>query len=126
MRRFLLRLLGRRVGDRIVARHATGGGILDVRFGLSLFRDPRVPVRSKLAAVALGALVTVLLQPLEVPFEVVWAVLAPPVGLVSLLLFNGLEALVGPIILGALLVRRFTPPALLHRIRAERYGAVSG
>lgn len=120
--RGLFRRFGQKAAGRAAERYARRGGVLDVGFGLALFRDRRVPVRTKLTAVALGGLVTILLQPLEIPLEMLWALLAPPLGLVSLVIFNGLEAVLLPLLVGALLVRRLTPPHLVERIRGERFG----
>ena len=100
--------------------------ILDVRFGFALMKDGRVPLRSKLMAVLLGAGVTALVEGFEVPVEVVFAALLPILGAAGDVVMDGAEAVAGPILMGTLLLPYLAPRDVVERIRAERATSSAG
>ncbi|HLV80426.1 MAG TPA: hypothetical protein VKT32_09090 [Chthonomonadaceae bacterium] len=125
MLNLLLRLFGKRVVHRAVASHTRVGGLLDVRFGFALFRDRRVPLGLKLLAILLGGALTALLVSLEIPLEGLLTLLLPFLTLPDVVV-DGLETVVGPFVLGALLLPFLAPRPLVDRIRAERAGLAGG
>ncbi|HZP83695.1 MAG TPA: hypothetical protein VFB21_18790 [Chthonomonadaceae bacterium] len=124
MLRLLLRLLGGRMAHKAAARHAGSGGALDIRFGFALFRDRRVPPGAKLLAVGLGAALVAALIALELPLEGLWGLLLPLLG-VPFVTLDGLEMILGPALLGALLLPRLAPKSLVQQIRKECLGPVT-
>jgi len=53
---------------------------MNIHLGYALLRDPRVAVRSKLIALTVGLAITGLVELLQLPFESVFALLAPVAG----------------------------------------------
>ncbi|MEA2552160.1 MAG: hypothetical protein QOJ65_336 [Fimbriimonadaceae bacterium] len=100
-----------------MAKHTARGGVLDSRSGLDLFRDPRVPVSAKVAAVVLGIAITLLLQVIEAPIELLLVVLLPGFGLGLDLLLNGLEILMLPIVISCLILPRLVRQPAYARAR---------
>src|SRR5438105_5926090 len=111
----ILRLLGKKIVRHAAAKQARGSW-LDARLGLALLRDRRVPIGAKLLALALGGAGMALLIGLELPLEAIWAVLLPGVGFGLDGLIDGMEAVIGPIVFGALLLTFLAPKALVARI----------
>ena len=120
---FLLRLLGHRAVHQAAAKHTQNGRPLDIRFGLSLFREKRVPIGAKLLTLGLSAGIVAGLIALEVPLEGALAVLLP-IFVIPEGMFDGLEAIVGPLVLSGLLLPLLTPKHLLAAIRGERMGTI--
>ncbi|HZO91136.1 MAG TPA: hypothetical protein VFB38_22615 [Chthonomonadaceae bacterium] len=125
MLKLLLRLLGRRVLHKAAARHAQPGGLLDARLGLALLRDRRVPPGAKLLAFGLGVGLTALLIASELPLEGLWSVVFPLFGFLMDTALDGLEALVLPLLLTALLLPFLASRPLVARIRRERRGLLA-
>jgi hypothetical protein len=100
------------------------GTPLDAKLGFALLKDRRVPMRSKLAALALGGGITAALIALEVPFEMVLAALA--VGLIPDVMIDSLEGVLGPILFGCLILPHLAPAELVQQIRLERAGLAGG
>jgi hypothetical protein len=126
---WILRLIGMRAVGRVVGkREASGAGrspairALDIGFGFALFRDRRVPVAAKGLALIVGGLLVSLLISLEVPVELLVAGLLNLLGAGMDIAIDGLEMLVGPVLLGALLLVHLAPREIVERIRGERYG----
>jgi hypothetical protein len=108
-----------------MARNYIGSGkALDFRLGVALFRDRRVAVPHKMMALALGGVLIVALNALELPLEALVAFLLPIVGAGIDLAFNGVENIVGPLLLAALLLPHVAPKDLVRRIREERAGPI--
>ena len=120
----LLRLFGKRVVHRAVVSHARGGGLLDVRFGFALLRDRRIPLGAKLLALILGGALIALVVSLEIPMEGLLTLLLPFLALPDFVV-DGMEAVLGPFVLGALLLPFLAPRPLVDQIRAERAGVLS-
>lgn len=120
---FIAMALGKKALHNTVAKHAEGG-ILDVKLGLTLLRDSRVPIGSKLTALGLGGAVMVALMALELPLEALWAIVLPGLGLGMDGMIDGLEAVVGPLILGAIAMQFIAPKHLVTQIRDERAGII--
>jgi hypothetical protein len=126
MLNLFLRLFGRRVAHRAVARHTRGGGILDTKFGFALLRDRRIPPGLKLFSLGLGMGLMALLIGMELPLEGLWALLLPPLALPLDFAIDGLEAVIGPLLIASLLLPHLAPKALVSRLRAERNGLDTG
>ncbi|HZT41266.1 MAG TPA: hypothetical protein VFA07_03710 [Chthonomonadaceae bacterium] len=125
MLNLLMHLFGKRVVHRAVASHARGGGLLDVRFGFALFRDRRIPLGGKLLALILGGLLTALLVSLEIPLEGLLTLLLPFLAVPDFVV-DGMETVLGPFVLGALLLPFLAPRPLVDQIRDERAGVIPG
>ena len=87
----LLRLFGGRVLHKAVSKRIEHSP-LSPKFGFSLMRDRRIPVLSKLLALALGGAVVSALIALELPIEAVMAALI--VGIVPEGIIDGMEAVI--------------------------------
>lgn len=98
---------------------------VDVRFGVALMRDRRVPVASKMAALALGFVLTFALEALELPLESVLAFLLPVIGFGINLVVDGAELLALPLLFSAALLPHIAPKPVVARIREERGGLVA-
>ena len=116
----ILRQAGGRVAHQAVRKHTAEGGRFDLKFGFALLRDRRVPVGAKLLALGLGVAATAVINALELPLEVLIAVLLPGVGLAVDAVLNGVEFIAGPLLASALVLPFVAPKSLVERIRAER------
>lgn len=116
----ILRLLGHRIVHRAVEKQMRDGGRLDVRFGLALLRDRRIPIFSKLLSLILGAGGVALLIALQLPLQALVALFIPILGLPFDIALNGLEATLGTLILSGLFLPALAPKPLVARLRAER------
>jgi hypothetical protein len=85
-----------------------------------LLRDPRVPVQSKMIAMAIGAAVVGLIELLQVPLESVFAVILPIIGFAGDIVFDGAEAVIGTVFIATLLMPYLAPARIVQQIRAER------
>jgi hypothetical protein len=97
----------------------------DLKLGYALLRDRRVRFRSKAAAFALGLGALVLVAALELPVEGIIAAVVPFVGLGGDLLLDGVEVLVGPLLVACLVLPYLAPSNVVAQIRSERAGAES-
>ena len=88
-----------------------------MKLGWRVFKDRRVSALTKLFAVALGALGTVLLIAFEVPLEGVLAALIPFVGMAADVLVDGAEILLVPMVLAALLLPSLAPKPIVESLR---------
>ncbi len=120
----VLRLLGERVAHKTLAKNSHKGGFLDIKLGFSMLKDGRVPFRSKLMALGLGAGLIALLIALEFPLESFLAVVLPVIGLVADFVTDGLEALIGTVGVAALLLPHLAPKLLTQQFRNERAGII--
>jgi hypothetical protein len=87
---------------------------------MALFRDRRVPVSTKVAALGVGFVLMLVVQALEFPLEAVLAAILPLVGLVFDVAFDGLEFIALPLIFGAILITHMAPRQLVDAIRSGR------
>jgi hypothetical protein len=93
---------------------------MNIQLGYMLLRDPRVPVRSKMIAMAIGAAVVGLIELLQVPLESVFAVILPIIGFAGDIVFDGAEAVIGTVFIATLLMPYLAPARIVQQIRAER------
>lgn len=111
---------------RSLLHHGAKRSRLDIRAGFALARDATTPVSAKLLALAIGAAVTVLMIAFEVPLEGLLGLLIPFVGEAIDLVFDGLEVVVLPVLIGAavlpLLVPKRLPPVVRRYARAGGEG----
>ena len=94
--------------------------LFEFKLGIALLKDSRVPIRHKALAILLGILITGVLELLELPFEAILAGLIPVLGIPGDILFDGIEAVGGPIIFGCLILPFLAPRYLVDKIRSER------
>jgi hypothetical protein len=93
--------------------------------GFALFRDRRVPVSAKIVAVILGLAGMVLLNIAELPAEALIAVAMPLIGIPFDIAFNGIENIIGPVLMSAFFLTLTAPKGLVERIRRERTAPVA-
>ena len=92
---------------------------MNIRLGYRLLRDRRVPIRTKLMALGIGAACIGALELLQLPLEAVLAGILPLIGITGDIAFDGAEAVVGPVIIATMLLPYLVPPPLVRQIRAE-------
>src|SRR6266436_1712534 len=92
---------------------------MNIRLGYRLLRDHRVPIRTKLMALGIGAACIGALELLQLPLEAVLAGILPLIGITGDIAFDGAEAVVGPVIIATMLLPYLVPEPLVRQIRAE-------
>ncbi|MBV9866057.1 MAG: hypothetical protein JO316_11955 [Abitibacteriaceae bacterium] len=122
MSELLMRLFGHRMFHKAVAQHTNHGGVLDVQLGFAMLRDRRVPLTSKLMALALGAVGVAVLINLELPLQALLALMLPILGFAGDFVIDGVEGVVGPFVLASLLLPHLAPEPITQAIRSERAG----
>ena len=117
-------LIGRHFVRRAVATGAqkASGGAIDPKFGMKLLRDARVPVKSKIAALALGLGAVFVLEILELPLQTALMFLLPVIGLAADFALDGVELLAGPLLVASLTLQWIAPRDVVDQIRAEGDG----
>ncbi len=125
MVRFLFGKVGTRLAHAAAAKHLSGSR-LSAKLGIALFRDRRVPAWSKLLALAIGGALTAATVALElISVEALLAALLPAIGLVLDMVTDGLEVVILPFVLGALVLPFLAPRPLVDKIMIERSDALS-
>jgi hypothetical protein len=84
-------------------------GYLDISYGRRLFLDRSVPVKTKMAAMAVGCAATAGLVALEIPLESVMGILLPFVGEVLDVLVDGIEVIVLPMLIASAALPHLLP-----------------
>ena len=92
---------------------------MNMTLGYALLRDRRVPIRTKLIALGLGAAGVGAIELLQLPLEGVFAALLPFVGAAGDLTLDGAEAVIGPILIATLVLPHLVPADLVRQVRAE-------
>jgi hypothetical protein len=117
--------VGRRFVRQAVSASAqkASGGAIDPKFGMRLLRDGRVPIKSKLAALALGLGAVFVLEILELPLQTLLFLL-PVVGIAADFAIDGVELLAGPLLVASLTLQWIAPRDIVEQIRAEADGHV--
>jgi hypothetical protein len=92
---------------------------MNMTLGYALLRDRRVPIRTKLIALGIGAAGVGAIELLQLPLEGVFAALLPFVGAAGDLTLDGAEAIIGPILIATLLLPHLAPANLVRQVRAE-------
>ena len=123
MMQLFMRLFGKKLVTNAVAKQVQGG-VIDVKLGWSLLRDKRVPIKSRLLALAIGAVAVAALISLEAPVELLLGMILPFAVLPFDMVLDGAEAVVGPFVVAAILMPYLAPPELVQQVRAERTGQV--
>jgi hypothetical protein len=67
----------------------------------------------------IGAAAVGLIELLQVPFESILAFILPVVGIAGDLAVDGAEAVIGPVLVAALLLPYLAPSRIVQQIRAE-------
>lgn len=124
MLNIMLRLFGERALHKAMARSPRNNP-LDVKFGISLLRDRRIPLSSKLIAFGMGAGILAILLAVEVPLEAIVTFLAPILMPLDFAL-DGFELIALPLLLMALLIAYVAPRQIVDQIRDERTIAQNG
>jgi hypothetical protein len=110
------------VAGQVARQHVGENKLFDVKLGSALLKDRRVPVGTKLMAMALGIALVTLIEMLEIPIETIVAFLLPIVGIGLNIAVDGLEYVAGSLLFAALLVPHLAPKTLVQQIRGERTG----
>lgn len=119
-RTLLLKVMSSRGGE---ANSGSSASFFDIRFGMRLMRDRRVPVSSKFQALFLGAVFAGILQVVEVPLESVLLLVMPLVGLAGVA-FDGIEVVAASILGASLVLPVLAPKELVNKARKEGDGRV--
>jgi hypothetical protein len=112
------------VAGLLTNRFVGEGKPVDIKAGLDLLRDRRIPVAAKLLSLIAGIAFIALLEVLELPAEMLLNLLLPVIGLGITIAVDGLEYIVGSVLLAAALLPYIAPKEIVSRIRAERSGPV--
>jgi hypothetical protein len=92
---------------------------MNMTLGYALLRDRRVPIRTKLIALGIGAAGVGAIELLQLPVEGVVAALLPLIGAAGDLALDGAEAVIGPVLIATLLLPHLAPADLVQQIRAD-------
>jgi len=92
---------------------------VNMQLGYALLRDRRVPIRTKLIALGIGAAGIGALEVLQLPVEGIFAVLLPFVGAGSDLALDSAEAIIGPLLIATVVLPHIAPADIVRQIRAE-------
>ena len=92
---------------------------MNMTLGYALLHDRRVPIRAKLIALGIGAAGVGAIELLQLPVEGVVAALLPLMGAAADLALDGAEAVIGPVVIAALLLPHLAPAHLVQQICAE-------
>lgn len=106
-------LIVRRALHKAAAGEAHRRGWLNFRLGFALMRDRRVPILTKLAALASGVTLTAILIAIEFPLESLLGVLVPFLGAGLDLIVDGLEVVALPLLLSSLIIRWMAPKPIV-------------
>lgn len=123
MMQLFMRLFGKRVVHKAVASQVQSG-TLDLKLGFTLLRDKRVPLQAKLMGLGIGLAVVAALIALEIPVEGLLGLFLPFFAIPLDMMVDGLETVIGPILIGALLMPYVAPQQTVSLIQAERSGGV--
>jgi len=92
---------------------------MNMTLGYALLRDRRVPIRSKLIALGIGAATVGAIELLQLPIEGVVAAVLPLIGVAGDFALDGAEAVLGPLLIATLILPHLAPVDLVRQIRAE-------
>jgi hypothetical protein len=92
---------------------------MNMPLGYALLRDRRVPIRTKLIALGIGAATVGAIELLQLPIEGVVAMLLPFIGAAGDLALDGAEAVIGPVLIATLLLPYLASPDLVRQVRTE-------
>jgi hypothetical protein len=101
------------------AEMGAGSKVMNMPLGYALLRDRRVPIRTKLIALGIGAATVGTIELLQLPIEGVVAMLLPFVGAAGDLALDGAEAVIGPVVIATLLLPYLASPDLVRQVRNE-------
>ena len=123
----MIKYLWNRVGRQ--AAHAVVGGQLhgsrlNMKLGFALLRDRRIGIWPKLFALALGGSAAAVLIALEIAPEWILAVILPGLGMALDFVADGMEAVLVPFLLAALVLPFVAPRDLVEQVIMERATAI--
>ena len=93
---------------------------LNMQLGYALLRDKRVPIRTKLIVLGIGAAIVGTVEVLQLPVEGVIAALLPLIGAAGDLAVDTAEAILGPVLIATVLLPHMAPADIVRQIQAER------
>ena len=96
--------------------------LLNMQLGYALLRDRRVPIRTKLIALGIGAAAIGAIEMLQLPVEGIIAVLLPFVGAAGDLVMDSAEAVIGPVLIATILLPISRPPTSSGRSAPNAHG----
>lgn len=117
----ILNQVGRRAAQKAVSSHTRPGGFLDLDLGFALMAGRRVPISSKVLALAVGFGLTLALVALEAPLEALVGVIFPILGVAADLMVDGLEIVVFPFLIACLVLPRIAPRFAVEAVRVRRF-----
>jgi hypothetical protein len=119
----LIHRVSRRSAQRFVtlffAEMGASSRVMNMPLGYALLRDRRVPIRTKLIALGIGAATVGTIELLQLPIEGVVAMLLPFIGAAGDLALDGAEAVIGPVLIATLLLPYLASPDLVRQVRTE-------
>jgi hypothetical protein len=95
---------------------------MNLSLGYALLRDHRVPIRTKLIALGIGAAGIGAIELLQLPVEGLVAAFLPFIGAAGDLTLDGAEAIIGPVLIATLLLPYLASADLVRQVRAESEG----
>ena len=114
------RTIARRIATKALGTQLGVARVLDLKLGMALLRDSRVPARHKASAVGFGVAMATGLVALEVPIEGILAMALPVLGGALDMVTDGAEEMVGTMLVAALVLPFIAPAEVVELIRAER------
>jgi len=122
MRNQVINSVGRQVAYGVARKQLEKGGAFDLKLGMALLKDGRVPTGAKMLALALGFAGVAVFDAFQLPLEALLAFALPVLGLGINLVSDGMEYTLGAFLLGSVLLPHVAPKQLVARLRAERDG----
>jgi len=116
----IVRQMTGRVVGQVTTEQRKPGNLLDLRLGVALLRDRRVPPMAKLLSLGLGLVLTYVLIAVEMPLEGIVAAIAPGLGITADVLMDGAETILCPMLFAALLLPHVAPQPVTQEARADR------
>jgi hypothetical protein len=120
MRNQVFKAVGKQVAYGVARKQLDRGGAFDLKLGMALLKDARVPAGSKMLALGIGVAAVAVFDTLEIPLEALIAFLLPVLGVGINFAVDGLQYVTGSLLLAAVLLPRLAPPQIVERIRNER------
>ncbi len=122
MNKNILNHIGRHAAGAVVGGQLAGSR-LNMKLGFALLKDRRIGIWPKLLALALGAAGAGLLIALEISPEAILAAILPGLGLALDFAADGMEAVLVPFLLAALILPFVVSRHLVDQIMMERGAA---
>ena len=119
MLRILLGLLGHKLVKETVGQKVIGSRF-NIKLGIALMRDGRLPWRYRFGAMSIGALTAFLLDLVELPLGAIFAVILPIIGVPIDLALLGIEDMAILPIVTLMALPFLAPKWLVEKVQQER------